>query len=144
MGKAYGAPLAWSGDRFDFDEAERKARGGCSGDVLWRVESVSYSYIVDAETDHYGSTDPRLELFSVRVIRWTPAGATVAEPAGVRDKWVDLRDGAHQWASRTPAEALDQFKARRERQLWVLRRQIQRAKQDLTLCTPVPFLAPCP
>ena len=141
MGMAYGAPLRWNGETFDFDDAQKACRH--DGDlVLWRVEAVSYSYIVDAEHDEYGSTDPRLEVFSIPVLRWTLHGATLVRRVGVRNQWVDLRPNASQWASRTPADALEQFRLRRQRQLYVLRKQIARAERELALCSPSPYFAP--
>lgn len=140
MGMAYGQPLKWDGATFNFDEAQSAAmRHNIAGtEALWRVEAVRYSYIADAESERYDVTDPKLELFLVSVRRWTSHGARLYS-----GRWVDLRDGAKQWASRTPAQALDQFALRRERQIYILERQLARARNELALCTPHPFLA-CP
>lgn len=102
--------------------------------VLYRVEVVSYSYVVDADRDEYGSTDPRLEMFGYVVHNWTPCGATLAHSwSGCKRRWVDLRPGAKQWASRTAREAVEQLAIRRERQLYILAKQTRRAQRELDL-----------
>lgn len=140
MSMAYGQPLKWNGETFNFDEAQREAmRHNIAGtEALWRVEAVRYSYTIDPDIEWYGVTDPALELFLISVKHWTEHGARLFS-----GKWVDLRDGAKQWASRTPAIALDQFALRRERQIYILEKQLARARDELALCTPHPFLA-CP
>lgn len=102
--------------------------------VLYRVEAVSYAYCIDPDTDHWGRTDPRLELFGYAVKRWTEHGATLKHSySGCRKRWVDLRPGANQWASRTAHEAIEQFAQRRKRQLWILNKQTKRAERELAL-----------
>lgn len=135
MAIAGGTPLT-----LDFDAAEqdwtarRLLFAGPVAGVLYRVEAVSYSYVVDADREEYGSTDPRLELFGFIVAKWTPHGATLAHAwSGARRRWVDLRPGAKQWASRTARDAVEQFAKRRRAQLYILARQTLRAEYDLQL-----------
>ena len=135
---AFGTKLA---NFSDLGSAERHAvdsahyREGEPGvKFLFRVEAVSYSYIINADFEEYGSTAPVLELTAYRVQKWTPHGATLADTySGARPKWVDLRPGAKEWASRTAREAVEQFAARRRRQLYILDRQASRARRELQL-----------
>lgn len=133
---AYGTKLAG----ISFEDAERDwferryAELDVGEGLLFRAEAVSYSYVIDADREEYGSTSPQLELFGYQVLRWTPHGATLKHVySGARPKWVDLRPGAKQWASRTAREAVEQFRDRRQRQLYVLARQRRRAKAELNL-----------
>ena len=99
-------------------------------DGLWRCEARSYSYVIDPETERYGSTSPVLEIHWHRVKHWTRTGARLANGRLVfLNKQVTNRE----WASRTPAEALASFKARRERQIRILSRQLEYAKLELAL-----------
>ncbi len=135
---AYGTKLA---DFSDLESAGARAllsagirRGPPPHGVLYRVEAVSYSYVVNADYEEYGSTSPALEITAYYVRNWTPHGATLDDLySGARRKWVDLRSGANEWASRTAREAVEQFAARRRRQLYILNRQVSRAKYELQL-----------
>jgi len=135
---AYGTPIGADLEAAERDWTERRLAGlDTKAGVLYRVEAVSYSYVVDADREEYGSTDPRLELFGYIVERWTPCGATLAHSwSGARRRWVNLDPGAKQWASRTCREAIEQFKRRRQGQLHILARQTRRAERelDLALC----------
>lgn len=118
--------------------AESQAlRHAASGEYLFRVEAVSYSTcVLDVNgCESYGSTDARLELFALPVLRWTQYGATLREMVGARNRWVDLRPGK-QYASRTAREAVHQFAQRRERQIFILHRQLTRAERELALTKP--------
>lgn len=106
---------------------------------LLRAEPVRYAAIapyanpVSGEGEWY-TTDAQIELFAFPVLRWTPYGATLREIwSGARHKWVDLRPGAKQWASRTAAEAVQQLADRRERQIWVLKHKLARAEAEIGL-----------
>lgn len=98
--------------------------------VLWRLEAKSYSYVVDADAEIYGSTSPVLEMHWFRVKRWTPCGARLDW-----GKYVNLNKAIsrREWASRTEAEALVSFKARKSRQVSILQSQAERARQELAL-----------
>lgn len=130
----------WTSERMTIEDAEAKLRAKPwwryrDDMLLWRVVAQSYSYTIDADTDTYGSSDPQLELHPVDVLKWTPCGATINWPGNGRRKfrWVDLREDAKQFASRTPAEALDQFAAKCRRRIYVLQRKLARAEQELAL-----------
>jgi len=136
MGLAYGTVL----DGTNFAEAEEEWRAGRhlatkpEVGILFRVEAVSYSYVVDADREEYGSTAPRLELSGHEVLRWTPCGATLKYlRSGCRPKWVNLQPGTKQWASRTAREAVEQFRLRRKGQVHILRRQLARAEFERDL-----------
>lgn len=97
-----------------------------STDVLWRCEAKRYSYTIDPETDLFGITDPRLEMYWYYVTKRTPKGAWVCR------KFVLLT--AHKrWACNTEQEALDSFVARRKRQIKILKAQLERAEAELAL-----------
>lgn len=139
MGLAYGSPFSASVSilqRGTIEAAEQQERlryarddaFGTMPDLLWRVETVSYA--VGDEFGDWSSTDPRLELFGRPVYKRTPCGARLAGPNG---RWVNLQPGAKQWASETPAEALEQFIRRRRGQIHILKRQLNRAERELGL-----------
>jgi len=138
---AYGTKIR---DFATIEDAERHAldsayfpQGGACGWV-YRVEAVSYSYVIDADYEEYGSTGPELEIIAYRVRNWTQHGATLdGLYSGAKLKWVDLRPGGKQWASRTAREAVEQFLARRKRQMWVLSGQLDRAKYEAGLALTV-------
>lgn len=144
MSRAYGTPLQLD----DLEAATVLAQQRLAGDgdevgVLFRVEAVRYAAIqpyadpVTGDGEWY-TTDPRLEVHAYWVYRWTEHGATLRyiEPRSFRPKWVDLRPGAKQWASRDVAEAVRQFAERRRRQIYVLKRQLARAERELALTQP--------
>lgn len=144
MSRAYGTPLQLD----DLEAATVLAQQRLAGDgdevgVVFRVEAVSYAAIqpyadpVTGDGEWY-ITDPRLEVHAYWVNNWTAHGATLrhVEPGSYRPKWVDLRLGAKQWASRDVAEAVRQFAERRRRQIHVLRRQLVRAERELALTQP--------
>ncbi len=142
---AYGTKI--TGD-FDKAQAEAIARHSHYYDPvgwLFRVEAVSYSYVVDADRDEYGSTDPALEVQAYPVLRWTPCGASLKNIwSGAKPKWVDLRPEAKQWASRSVREAVEQLAERRRRQLYVLARQTRRAEYERDLAERMLQLAIAP
>ena len=99
-------------------------------DVLWRLEARSYSYVIDPDAERYGSTDPVLEMCWHRVKRWTRCGARLDW-----GKYVNLNKDVsrREWASRTEAEALASFVARRKRQIAILEGQAAYARRELAL-----------
>ena len=119
----------------DIEDAQRRAEARWAhwSDVgmLWRVEAVRYSgcELTEWGGEDYYTTAPRLEIFGEEVGKWTPCGARLRHSG----RWVDLRDGAKQYASRTVAEAVAQFARRREGQIYILRRQLRRAEEELSL-----------
>lgn len=144
---AYGVSIPATGDGPQCDVAQRTAEAndnrlhGVERELLFRVEAVRYSgcSLTEWGGEEYYTTAPRLEVFCFPVLRWTPYGATleIVELPGCRNKWVDLRSDAKQFASRTVQEAVDQFAERRRRQLYILARQQSRAEQELALLQPL-------
>jgi hypothetical protein len=101
---------------------------------LLRADTQRYSYVVDADREEYGVSDPRVEVRAYPVVRWTPCGATIRDiwgRGGTDTRFCDLRDGRKQYASRDIHEALCQLVERRRRQLWVLARKTARAEEDI-------------
>lgn len=97
-------------------------------DAVWRCEARQYSYIVDAEREEYGVTDPRLELCWYHVERRTPKGAWSCGGFHLLSaKRCQFRN--------TPEEAVTSFIKRRERQIAILKGQLQRAERELSLAT---------
>jgi len=137
MGFHYGTPLCdFSGATAAQEAAIARHSHFYTDSVGWliRVEACRYSYVTNAEYDEYGTTDSRLELFAFPVKRFTKHGATLNNiwNSG-RNRWVDLRPSAKQWASRTAVDAIEHFINRRHRQLYVLGKQIERARNELLL-----------
>lgn len=137
MGFAYGTPAHKYTTLADAEAAAIAKHSHYYTDPpgwLIRAEVVSYSYVIDADREEYGSTAGAIELFAFPVARFTPHGATLKNIwSGARKRWVDLRPNAKQWASRTADDAVRQLMLRRERQLYVLARQTRRAQYELDL-----------
>jgi hypothetical protein len=101
--------------------------------VLWRCEAKRYSYVIDADADRYGTTDPQLEMRWWAVERYTPKGAWVC------GQFV-LLTGRKRWACPTEQEALESFIARKRKHIRILSSQLSRAQADLALAFPKPAL----
>mgnify|MGYP003423280179 FL=1 len=99
-------------------------------DVMWRAEAKRYSVVIDYETDHYGSSDPVIEMHWYEVRKRTRCGARLANG---RFTYTDKRITAREWASNTPAEALASFRERRRHQVGILSRQLRCAQIELAL-----------
>lgn len=99
-------------------------------DVMWRCEARRYSIVIDYETEHYGSSDPVLEMHWYRVKKRTPSGARLENGKFV---YADKRITAREWASATPEAALISFKERRKRQIAILGHQLRAASIELAL-----------
>ena len=95
-------------------------------DVLWRAEAQRYSYVIDADREEYGVTNPKLELRWYRIEKRTPCGA-----------WIDYRfvnlNRTKRYAVPTAVEALASFKARKESQIRILSSKLAKAKEDIEL-----------
>ena len=104
-------------------------------DVLWRCEAKRYSYVIDADREEYGVTEPRLEAFWFKVTERTPKGAYIL--GSDRSNLIILsRNKAY--ARNTVDEAIRDFTARRRRQIAILKSQLQKAKQELALTSDKP------
>lgn len=134
MRLAYGTALRDHATIEDAEEAAIARHSYYYTDVagwLIRADVVRYSYTVDADREHYGVTDGQIELWAFPVERWTPCGATMKDIwSGSGLRWVDLRPGAKQWASRTAIEAVAQLDERRRRLIYILERKLDRARDD--------------
>lgn len=138
MTLAYGIALRDHATIEDAEEAAIARHSHYYTDVagwLIRADVVRYSFTVDADRAHYGLTDGltdgQIELWAFPVERWTRHGATMKDIwSGSRLRWVDLRPGAKQWASRTALEAIAQLDERRRRLIYVLERKLDRARDD--------------
>ncbi len=94
-------------------------------DVLWRCEAKRYSVVIDADADLYGVSDPQIELTWWHARR-TPKGAWVC------NRFV-LLTARKKWAANSEAEAIESFIARRQKQIRILTKQLQRADAELAL-----------
>lgn len=99
-------------------------------DALWRVEAKRYCVAIDPDRDKYGVSDPELQAWWYRVKRRTAKGAWIN--LGGMEKFV-LLTANKRFACNTVAEALESFKARKNRQVAILKRQLAHAEADLAL-----------
>lgn len=90
-------------------------------EVWWRVEAKSYSIVIDAERELYGSTRPRLEAQWFEVLKTTPKGVQIAGR-------FCLRDARKRFACPTLHEAIESFVARKDRQIKILSAQLAGAQ----------------
>lgn len=88
----------------------------------WRVEARSYSVVIDAERELYGSTGPLLEARWFEVIKTTPKGVWIAGR-------FCLRDARKRFACPTLHEAIESFVARKDRQIKILSNQLASAQK---------------
>lgn len=91
-------------------------------EVWWRIEAKSYSVVIDADREEYGSTPPRLEAMWFEVIKTTPKGVWLA------DRFC-LRDARKRFACPTLHEAIESFVARKDRQIRILSNQLASAQK---------------
>lgn len=105
-------------------------------DVLWRCESLVYSYVIDADREEYGTTAPRLEFMPWPVVRRTPKGAWIqfADGFGRTEKFI-LLSARRRFAANTQIEALADFRDRRRRMRYVLTNKIARCDFEIELAT---------
>jgi hypothetical protein len=101
-------------------------------DALWRCEAQSYSYIIDADREQYGFTAPRLELRWYPVDRRTPKGAWVCGE-------FQLLTAFKKKFSETEEDAINDFKARKRKQIRIVTNQLRRAQIELSLTEPHPL-----
>ncbi|TYO65443.1 hypothetical protein FXV83_16035 [Bradyrhizobium hipponense] len=98
-------------------------------DVLWRCEAQRYSYVVDADREEYGVTDPRLEL------RWYPVDRRTPKGAWCCGEFVLLTAFKKKF-SESEADAIHDFQARKRKHIKILTNQLKRAEADLALTEP--------
>lgn len=85
-------------------------------DVLWRCVDKRYAYVVDAERDEWGVTDPRLEMVWYEVRRRTPQGAWIDDPTEASTLRFVRLTARKRFATETEREAVESLLARRVRQ----------------------------
>lgn len=95
-------------------------------DILWRVEAKRYSVCIDPEREEYGVTDPVLEALWYPITKRTPKGAWI------RGRFV-LLTARKRYACNTLSEAIESFKARKQKQIRILKAQLKRAEDELAL-----------
>ncbi|MEQ1950913.1 hypothetical protein [Mesorhizobium sp. CN2-181] len=95
-------------------------------DVLWRAEGKRYSYVIDADSDHFGTTPLQVEMHWYPVTKRTPCGAWIG------DKFVRLT-ARKRWACNTEKEALESYAARKKRQISIYEARLVEAKRGLTI-----------
>lgn len=95
---------------------------------LYRVEDRSYSTIIDADREEYGSAT-RIELIRYLVLKRTPQGWWVQEGLGGK-RYVKegVRNG---FARPTVEDAVKDYQARKERQWSIHQARADRAKRLL-------------
>ena len=98
-------------------------------DVLWRCEARRYSVCIDPDRDQYSVTPPRLEMQWWQVNRRTPKGAWIG------GRFV-LLTATKRWACNTEDEALESFKARKQKQIAILTSKLRLAERELALTDP--------
>lgn len=101
-------------------------------DVVWICEAKSYSYIIDADREEYGSTAPVIELTFHHVKRRTAKCAVLQDFSWQGDRLLRLYSRRCPFRN-TPEEALAQFHWRRQMQVKILQRQLDRAQYELDL-----------
>lgn len=109
---------------------------------LYRVYDQQYSTcsFPSHGGEEYGVTNPVLEIEAKPIKKWTKCGATLHERVRLRyqgneskrHKFVNL-DADKQYASRTPMEALDQYRRRKLRQQNILEGQLAHVARCIEL-----------
>jgi hypothetical protein len=104
------------------------------GDIWYRYEEVTYHPGVD-EYDEPLRGPGRVEVncYEWRVTKVTPKGVRVGwGMAGLMDRFI-LLDARKRWAYPTKELALESFIARKERQLRILRAQVETVEKALAI-----------
>lgn len=99
-------------------------------DVLWRLDARRYSITIDPEREHYGTSDPQLEMCWFAVRKRTKCGAWIG------NRFVKLT-ATKKWACNTEADAIESFRRRKEVQISIYKTRLAAAKKDLSLLNPL-------
>lgn len=129
---AYGSKWDWRDPMAAVVEAFQRYQRQDAVGYLYRFDAVSYAYCIDPDGDYWGSTPSRLELTLYPVKRWTNTGATLFIWSGARRKHVNFSHNK-QFACRTPQQALESYRARKTRQIAILKARLRNAEHDLSL-----------
>ena len=126
-----------------FQETESMPRDK-NAEYFYRYEDVVYSLGVDEFDDPIPGGWVRVELREYRVLRRTPKGVRIEDwgiprvrrlsdgsEKLVYGKFV-LLDARKRFACPTKEEALDSFKARKKKQIRILKEQLKRAEDALS------------
>lgn len=97
-------------------------------DYLYRCETVRYSYIIDADLDMYGTSAPQIRIDRFEIIRRTEKGAWICSVSGKRFILLTARK---RFACETEKEAVESMIARRNRQIRIIEKQLERCKEDI-------------
>lgn len=98
---------------------------------LYRYEAQSYSMVIDAQLEIYGSTGPKLELREYPIVAITPKGKWIGW-FGSKDRWVS-DTSRKRFAHETKEDALKAYKIRKERYVKHCEARLERAKKELLL-----------
>lgn len=100
-----------------------------SGTFWYRIEDCRIAAPLNEFDEPMGSGRAEIREAEYRVVRETPKGVWL--DLGLGDLRFVRRDARKRWACPTPEEALDSFRARKERQLRILRAQIDHVESAL-------------
>lgn len=104
-----------------------------AAEVWYRVEDRRYS-VADEWGDH-SYTTVQIHVREIPVLRHTPKGVWLEEPwniAGEGKRFV-LRDARKRWACPSKEEAMESFRARKQRQARILRARLATVEEALSL-----------
>lgn len=104
-------------------------------DKLYRYEACSYSIVIDADRDEYGSTGPKLELREYRITAKTPKGHWIGYFEGAKDRWVS-KTSRKRYAYPTKEEALEGYRQKKLAFVRHAEANLSRAKEELALIDP--------
>lgn len=103
-------------------------------EYFYRYKEVTYSLGMDQFDYPLPGSDLKVELERYRVIKRTPKGAWIdCGGWGLNsDKKLVLLDSKKRFACPTKKEALESFKARKRRQIKIVKAQLKRAEEALS------------
>lgn len=107
-------------------------------DKMYRYETRSYSIVIDADMDIYGSSGPKLILKEFFITAKTPKGCWIGYFKGSKDFWVSDTSRKRK-AHRTKEEALAAYKIRKTAYVKHATARLARAKAELKLSEKVLF-----
>lgn len=99
---------------------------------LYRYEARSYSIVIDAEYDLYGSTGLKLELEKFRIVKVTPKGNWITYGMGSKDTWVS-NTTRKRYAHPSKEKALAAYIIRKQYYVGHCKTRLSVAKQELEL-----------
>lgn len=104
------------------------------GTAVWyRLEDGRYAPPVDEWDNPMGPSTPFVRVHEYRVLSETPKGVWLETWTRADGKRFVLRSARKRWACPTLEEAIDSWRARKQRQLRLLERQASHVRQCLAL-----------